>query len=182
MEEPGNLEVSINPLLGAPQTGHVFLGSWTEFEYGATGWWTAEFYLDGQSTWRDSTLFTGFRWENRFRPLAGQHWINPVLYVEYERLNGADKTLLEVVNHDSVGDLAVRNDDARSENQHEIEGKLILSSNYKGWNVSENFIAEKNLNNNPWEFGYAFGVGRPPGSDGFVQAVHLVPGKLSLGS
>lgn len=161
MEEPGNLEVSINPLLGLPQTGHAFLGSWAEFECGAKGWWTSEFYLDGQSTSRDSTIFTGFRWENRFRPLASQHWINPVLYVEYESLNGADKTLLEVVNHDSVNDLAVGNGEARSEKKHEMEGKLILSSYYKGWNISENFIAEKNLSNSPWEFGYAFGVSRP---------------------
>ncbi len=161
MEEPGNLEVSVNPVFGLPQTGQTFLGSWTELEYGAKGWWTTEFYLDGQTTRRDSTIFTGFRWENRFRPLAGEHWINPVLYVEYESLNGADKTLLEVVNHDSVGDLAVRNAEAQSEKKHEMEGKLILSSNYKGWNVSENFIAEKNLNNNPWEFGYAAGLSRP---------------------
>ncbi len=161
MEEPGNLEISINPLLGLPQTGQTFLGSWTEFEYGAKGWWTTEFYLDGQSTRRDSNLFTGFRWENRFRPLAGRHWINPVLYVEYENLNGADKTLLEVVNHDSVDDLTVRNSEARAKKKHEIEGKLILSSRYRGWNVSENFVAEKNLNHSPWEFGYALGVNRP---------------------
>jgi hypothetical protein len=161
MEEPGNLEVSVNPVLGLPQTGQAFLGSWTELEYGAKGWWTTEFYLDGQSTRHDSTVFTGFRWENRFRPLAGQHWINPVLYLEFEDINGADKTLLEVVNHDSVDDLAVRNAEARAERKREVEGKLILSSNYKGWNVSENFIAEKNLANAPWEFGYAAGVNRP---------------------
>ncbi len=161
LEEPGNLEVSINPVLGVPKQGNKFLGSWTEFEYGVKGWWTTEFYLDGQKTSRDSAIFTGFRWENRFRPLMKEHWINPVLYVEFESLNGADKTLLEVVNHDSADDLAVPNHEARSEKKHEMEGKLILSSNFKGWNVSENFIAEKNLNNNPWEFGYAFGVNRP---------------------
>ena len=40
--------------------------------------------------------------------------------------------------------------------------KLILSSNFRGWNVSENFIAEKDLNEpEPWEFGYALGVAHP---------------------
>ena len=40
--------------------------------------------------------------------------------------------------------------------------KLILSSNAKGWNISENFIAEKDLKESePWEFGYALGVSRP---------------------
>ena len=43
---------------------------------------------------------------------------------------------------------------------HEIETKLILSSDYKGWNISENFIAEKNLGHEPWEFGYAVGASR----------------------
>jgi hypothetical protein len=42
-----------------------------------------------------------------------------------------------------------------------IELKLILGSNFRGWNVSENIIAEKNLSNGPWEFGYAFGASRP---------------------
>ncbi len=161
MEEPGNLEISLNPVIGLPQTGQRFLGLWTEFEYGVKGWWTTEFYIDGQTTRGESTLFTGFRWENRFRPLAGHHWINPVLYVEFESINGADKTLLEVVNHDSVEDLATPNAEARSEKKHEVEGKLILSSNYKGWNISENFIGEKNLGHEPWEFGYAVGASRP---------------------
>jgi len=55
------------------------------------GWWTTEFYLDGLST-AENTLFTGYRWENRFRVLPREHWINPVLYVEFANINGADKT------------------------------------------------------------------------------------------
>ncbi len=42
-----------------------------------------------------------------------------------------------------------------------MELKLILGSNVRGWNISENFIAEKNFAGDPWEFGYAFGVSRP---------------------
>ena len=93
----------------------------------------------------DSTLFTGFRIENRLRPLMREHCINPVLYVEYENTSGADKTILEVVGHDGQADLAGPNGEARREHQHEAELKLILSSNLKSWNISENFIAEKNL-------------------------------------
>ena len=55
------------------------MGSDVEFEYGVNAWWTTEFYLDGQATQNQSTIFTGFRWENRFRPWMGEHWINPVL-------------------------------------------------------------------------------------------------------
>jgi hypothetical protein len=163
MEEPGNFEISFNPVLSLPHSAPNFLGGWTEFEYGVKGWWTTEFYLDGQTTSGQSTLFTGYRWENRFRPLADAHRVNPVLYVEFENIDAADKALTEVVNHDSVYDLAVPNGEARLERQHEIETKLILSSDYKGWNFSENFIGEKNLAHEPWEFGYALGASRPLG-------------------
>jgi hypothetical protein len=87
--------------------------------------------------------------------------VNPVLYVEYENTSGADKTVLEVVGHDGQADLAGSNGELRREHQHEAELKLILSSNLKDWNLSENFIAEKNLGHEPWEFGYAVGATHP---------------------
>lgn len=161
LEEPGNLEVAYKGLTAAPKDANAFISSTAEFEYGATGWWTTEVYLQGQSTQNDSTLFTGFRWENRFRALPRDHWINPVLYVEYEDTNRADKSLLEITGNASIADLQLTNAAARSEIERSIEGKLILSSNAKGWNISENFIAEKNVSNEPWEFGYAVAASRP---------------------
>ena len=83
--------------------------SGAEFEYGATAWWTTELYFDGQTTFNDSTIFTGFRWENRFRLLQREHFINPVLYIEYEQTSGADKILKEVEGHDVESDYAVPN-------------------------------------------------------------------------
>lgn len=161
MEEPDNLEISANGVLGSPKGGDNFLGSWIEFEYGAKAWWTTELYLDGQATFNDSAIFTGWRWENRFRPLMREHVINPVFYVEFEDTNGADKALKEVVGFDSGRDIP-SNSEARVEHQRELETKLILSSDFKGWNLSENFIAEKNLAaGEPWEFGYAVGISRP---------------------
>ena len=109
MEEPGNLEIEMKGLTAAPKDGNPFLSGITEFEYGAKGWWTTEFYLDGQTTANESTLFTGFRWENRFRILMHEHKVNPVFYIEYEDTNGADKSLLEVVGFDSQYDGLVPN-------------------------------------------------------------------------
>ncbi len=160
MEEPGNLEIKMAGVSGKPQVGNRFLGSTTEFEYGVKAWCTTEFYLDGQVTWHDSTIFTGYRWENRFRPLLREHRINPVIYIEFENTS-ADKALREVVGHDGRDDFLDTNADARAEKEREIELKLILGSNFRGWNLSENFIAEKNLKNEPWEFGYALAVSRP---------------------
>lgn len=161
MEEPGNLDIELFNAVGKPPDGNRFIGSNIEFEYGATAWWTTEFYLDGQVTLHDSTIFTGYRWENRFRPLLREHLINPVFYVEFENINGGDKALREVVGHDGKADFLEGNAEARKDKEREIELKLILGSNYRGWNISENIIAEKNLSNGPWEFGYAWAVSRP---------------------
>src|SRR5207302_2211106 len=159
MEEPGNLEVGVRSVTASPKGGNAFLAHALEFEYGVKAWWASELYLDSQSTANESSLFTGFRWENRFRPLLREHWINPVLYIEFENINSADKSLLEVVGHDMRNGFLERND--RHEKKREAELKLILSSNVRGWNISENMIAEKNLGGEPWEFGYALGVSRP---------------------
>src|SRR5712671_1183643 len=113
MEEPGNLEFATKSVTGKPGSGNRFLGASTELEYGVRGWWTSEFYLDGQATSGETTLFTGYRIENRFRLLPREHWINPVLYVEFENINGADKALLEVVGHDGKEDLAQPSGDSR---------------------------------------------------------------------
>jgi hypothetical protein len=161
LEEPGNLEVAFKNIQAAPANGNPFLSSTLELEYGATAWWTTEVYLSGQRTSNDSTVFTGYRWENRFRPLLREHFINPVIYVENEDTNGADRSLLEITGHHSISDLILSNAQRRPFIERSIETKLILSSNVRGWNLSENFIAEKNLKNEPWEFGYALGASRP---------------------
>ena len=161
LEEPGNLEIEYFSTFGTQRAGNNFHAFWAEFEYGVTAWWTTELYLDGQTTFHDSTIFTGVRWENRIRPLKHEHFINPVLYVEFENKSGADKILKEGEGHDVEADFLATNAEARREHIHEIELKLILSSNVKGWNFSENILAAKNLSNAPWEFGYALGASRP---------------------
>lgn len=149
LEEPGNLEIETKTALSRPAESNHYGAMTAELEYGVQAWWTTELYLDGQTTAGDSTIFTGFRLENRFRPLMREYVVNPVLYVEYESISGADKSLLEVVGHDGQSGLAGPNAEARQEHKHEGELKLILSSNLKAWNISENFIAEKNLGHAP---------------------------------
>jgi hypothetical protein len=161
LEEPGSLEVEFYSNYATQKAGNDFIAPWLEIEYGATGWWTTEFYFDWQATFGQSALYTGNRWENRFRPFMREHWINPLLYVEFENTSGADKTLKEVVGFDNQFGDAEPNSLARLEHDHELELKLVLSSDYKGWNISENFINEKNLGHRPWEFGYAVGFSRP---------------------
>jgi hypothetical protein len=161
LEEPGNLELEYFSTFSTQRGGNNYHAFWMEFEYGAMAWWTTEFYLDGQTTFHDSTVLTGFRWENRFRPLKREHFINPVIYIEYENTSGADKIRKEIEGHDVESDYLAPNAELRQDHDHELEFKLLLSSTHKGWNFVGNTIATKNLSNDPWEFGYAIGASRP---------------------
>jgi hypothetical protein len=158
LEDRGSLEIDYSSIFGTQRGGNDFHAFWTEFEYGATERWTTGVYLEGQSTFGESTVFTGVRFENRFRPLKREHFLNPVLYVEYERKNGADKIMKEIEGHDTESDFLAPNAQARREHINELEFKLILSSTVKGWNFTQNTLAAKNLANAPWEFGYALGA------------------------
>jgi hypothetical protein len=162
LEEPGSLEVEYFSTFGTQRAGNDFHAFWMEFEFGTTAWWTTEAYLDGQTTFNDSTIFTGFRVENRLRLLQREHLVNPVLYIEYEQTSAADKILKEVEGHDIESDYAPPNSVLRKEHDHELEMKLLLSSTLNGWNVALNPIATKNLSpTEPWEFAYAIGASRP---------------------
>src|SRR2546429_8304931 len=161
MEEPGNLEVETFSTVGVPRSGpRAYSAPYVEMEYGVTAKWTSELYLEAQSTHGDSTVFTGWRLENRYRPLSREHWINPVLYLEYETLNEASRIQKEIVGNAPA--LREPNSELRQTHAHELETKLILSSNIHDWNIAENFIVEKNLSaEEGFEFGYALGLYRP---------------------
>lgn len=161
MEEPGNLDVEISSTTGVPRSGQqLYVAPYVELEYGVTARWTSELYLEGQSSPGDSTVFTGWRFENRYKPLAREHWINPVLYLEYESVNEATRIQKEI--EGGGPDLTSRNALLTPEHGHELETKLILSSDYHDWNISENFVAAKNFSQSEGvEFGYSFGVSRP---------------------
>lgn len=161
MEEPGNLELEVSSTTDIPRSGQkYYFAPWTEFEYGVTARWTAELYLEGQSTWDDSTIFTGWRLENRFRPLKREHWVNPVLYLECENINEADRIQKEL--EGAAPDVSSPNSVLRAIKDHELETKLILSSDVHDWNLAGNFIVAKNLSRGEgFEFGYSLGFSRP---------------------
>jgi hypothetical protein len=161
LEEPGNLEISFQPTIGLQkQKLPTFIAPLLELEYGWNGWWTSELYLEGAGEVGDTAVFTGWRFENRFRPLRREHRINPILYFEFEDINEASRIRKEIVGHSEQTDESLAT--LRLNKAREVEGKLILSSNVHGWNISENFIVEKNTSEaEAVEFGYALGVARP---------------------
>src|SRR5206468_11649577 len=75
LAEPGNLEIEYFSTFGTQRSGNNFHSFWTELEYGVTASWPSELYLARPTTFHDSTVFTGVRFENRFRPLKHEHFI-----------------------------------------------------------------------------------------------------------
>ena len=119
LEEPGNLEIATWSTVGIPRDSQkLFFAPFSELEYGVTARWTAELYLEGQATSGDSAVFTGWRLENRFKPLKREHWINPILYLEYENINEATKILKEVVGNSGIS--GERNEELARAHAHEL--------------------------------------------------------------
>jgi len=159
-----------------PQRGDAFVASALEFEYGIKTWWTTSF-----------TLRT-----DHIRPEHAVHWFplgeshphatpraldqsRPLLRIRQHQRRRQNSA--RVVGQDSRADFLVVTTPGE---ETRAEFKLILSSNFKGWNISENFLAEKNLANAPWEFGYALGGSRIlPQLLG--ETLHLLPPELRGG-
>src|SRR5262249_16207407 len=59
LEGPGNFEFAFKSAIGTPKYSNRFMSGTFEFEYGVTGWWTTEVYVQGQHTSNEWTLFTG---------------------------------------------------------------------------------------------------------------------------
>jgi hypothetical protein len=181
LEEPRNIEIAVATTTGVPKDGRsLYTAPWLELEYGLRGWWTVELYVEGVTTQHDGSGFTGWRWENRFRPFKGEHRLNPVLYVEYESINEASRIQKEIVGSGALAFAPIA--ELRQTHVHELEGKLILSSVFRGWNLSENVIVEKNLTaDEGLEFGYSAGVARSLGGLASGTTCHLCRENFTTG-
>jgi hypothetical protein len=158
LEARHEFEFEVLSTIGVPRNNEsVYAAPWVELEFGVTSLWTTEVYFEGVTTTSDGSGFTGWRWENRFRPLKKEHRVNPLLYFEYEHVNEASRIQKEIVGSGPIDFAPIA--DLKSEWQHEIETKLILSGRVHSWNVSGNFTLEKNLTTDEGiEFGYAAGI------------------------
>ena len=136
LEEPGNLEIAQKGLTGVPKLKRVLqLRRWS--------WNTAprrggrpSFTCKAKPRERLDHLHRLSLGEPLSRA-AHRTLVNPVLYLEYEDMNGADKSVLEVAGHDSISDLQVTGTPrAVARSERTMEGKLILSSNAEGLELS----------------------------------------------
>lgn len=180
VEKRGELEVELLTTTGTVRDeSRRYIAPWMEIEYGVTSWWTSELYLEGSHFVGDGSAFTGWRVENRFRPFKGDHPINPVLYLEYESTNEASRIQKEIVGRGPLDFEPIR--DLAEDHANELEGRLILSSWIGRWNVSENFVVEKNLSAaEGFEFGYTAGVSRALAGSG-TDGCRICAGAIVVG-
>ncbi len=159
VEEAGGVEVSALSTSGFPRgDAGSYFAPWLEFEYGATSHLTTELYLEGVGM-HGQGAFTGWRIEGRYRLFEADHVINPVLYVEYEHLNEATRIEKEIVGAGALSSEPLSALTATA--AHEFEARVILSSQFREWNVSENLILERNISASEGvEFGYSGAVSR----------------------
>ena len=157
MEEPGNLDIENFNAVGSPPGGNSlpWFGRGIRIRH--------ERLVDDRvlSRWPGHGTTVPFHRLSLGESLpsaVGEHWINPVLYVEFEDTS-ADKTMREVVGHDGCADFLAPNW-RRARTRSARWSEAHPGQQRKGWNFSENFIAEKNLAG-ALEFGYAIGVSRP---------------------
>jgi len=125
-----------------------------EIEHGVTDYWTTALYFEGVKINGEDYEFGGFRFENRVRLFDYGHFLNPVLYVEYEYLKPSHRYIRAVTGRtDEV------EEEGEEKAEHEIESRLILGHDFsKRVNVAFNWINETNLESGNWEFGYAAGL------------------------
>jgi hypothetical protein len=65
-------------------------------QYGITHRWTVGFMAEGQKIFSLPTTYGGLRINSYFRVFQHNHLLNFTLYGEYEGLNGAARTLVEI--------------------------------------------------------------------------------------
>lgn len=165
LPDKGALGLAYYNVAGDPKIGDAFIGSTLELEYRPARWWATEVQLEGQTTFGESTVWTGYTWVNKFKLAPKNHWLNAVLSLGWEDTNAANKSVVEIEGHAGEDEFNVRNTVARKIQEHEIESKLILSRDYRGWNFAGNLIGVKDLAGEPWQFGYSLGVSRPLSTD-----------------
>jgi len=151
----GEKEIAIMSDLAQDATGSRYTAQMVEVEFGITDQLTTSFMFEGQATsGQGNYLFTGFRWENRYRLFDEGTTLNPVLYLEYEDLSFDTKYIMEIGGRsDAAATTTTR------PRERVLETRLILSQDLSNQlDLSFNWINESNLDTGITAFGYATGI------------------------
>ena len=153
--DEGEREIMLMNDFGQDFDGTRYVSQMVELELGITDRWTTEFMIEGQTTSGEGGYnFTGWRWENRYRPFEYGTFLNPVLYVEWEDLSEDTKYLMEVSGRTD----AEEHEKARPR-ERIFETRLILGQDItERLDVAFNWINESDFDTGVTAFGYAAGL------------------------
>lgn len=157
-EEKGETEVNLfYDVSTAANEDPSYNAQLAEIEYGVTDQWTTALYFSAQKTSGENYDIEGLRFENRVRLFDYGAFLNPVLYVEYERLRSTHKYIRIVVGRTDAAEGEGEEEKERIEN--EFETKLILGHDFSDrFNVALNLVSEVEAREQNWEFGYVLGL------------------------
>lgn len=153
--DEGEREIMLMNDFGQDFDGTRYAAQMVELELGVTDRWTTEFMIEGQTTSGEGGYnFTGWRWENRYRPFEYGTFLNPVLYAEWEDLSEDTKYLMEVSGRTD----AEEHEKARPR-ERIFETRLILGQDItERLDVAFNWINESDFDTGVTAFGYAAGL------------------------
>ena len=156
-EEKGETEIKLfSDFSDGGKGEESYTAQLLEIEHGVTDYWTTTLYFEGDKIDGEDYEFGGFRFENRVRLFDYGHFLNPVLYVEYEYLKPAHRYILGVTGRTDEDE---GEEEGEEKAEHEIESRLILGHDFTDrFNVAFNWLNETNLESGTWEFGYATGL------------------------
>ena len=127
-----------------------------ELEYAPTSQLVFEFMLEAfEDIGTGEGKFTGFRYEARYRPFKDEVPLNPTLYLEYEDLHPKTRYKMEV---SGWVDPPYEEEGEEPDRERILESRLILSQDFKPFNIAFNWINETDLSSGETAFGYSFGI------------------------
>lgn len=136
--------------------GHYF-SQMIELEYGVTDRFATELMIEGfEDLESGKSMFTGFRWENRFKLFKKETFFNPLVYMEYEHLQKETRYKMEVSGW--IKPPYKEEDSGEERDERILETRIILSHDFKNTNIAFNWINETDLRNSTTDFGYSIGV------------------------
>lgn len=123
--------------------GHYF-SQMIELEYEIAGRFATEFMIEGfEDVESGKSMFTGFRWENRFKLFEDETFLNPLIYAEYEHLQKETRYKMEVSGW--VKPPYDEEDNGVEKDERILETRIILSHDFNNANIAFNWINETDL-------------------------------------
>ena len=127
-----------------------------ELEYGVSDRYATEFMVESfEDPVKHRAVFTGYRWENRYRLFKERVPLNPMVYAEYENLDPRTRYKMEVSGWIKP---PYKEKEGESGRERILETRFIFSDKAGPLDIAFNWINESDLVSGETAFGYSLGL------------------------